>query len=643
MTARFCPCALKFPDGQYCPSGTIFIPARPAGRYYLIEKAPSSCYNLSGEAPRLCRKRFAPHGIVTVTVIIMEGIIGLKKSNCKNCYKCIRSCPIKSIAFRNEQVRIIGDDCIYCGNCLLACPQNAKYINSDLDKIELAIDAGEKLYVSLAPSYIAAFPGTGILKMSAALKRLGFTHVEETAIGAEQVTRGYDRLISEHRMKNIITTSCPSINLLVEKYYPSLVPQLAPVVTPVIAHARMIKQIYGVRAKVVFIGPCISKKYECADPDNGGTLFAVLTFDELEKWLKEKNIPLDESDSDGRAMANTLPRYYPAPGGIIKNLARPRPRTYEYMSVDGVDRCREILDSIRDDDLSGYFLEMNACTGGCLGGPVLRMMRRPFLTSKEAIISNVKHTGEARAALTENVDATFGKRFRSRLTKKESISEEEIQRVLDSTGKTTPDKELNCGCCGYDSCREKAVAVIQGKADINMCVPYMRELAESYSNTVVENTPTGILIIDDKLNIKQINPAASKLLGTDADYVGKPVYGVLPSDDFYLALTEEKNILNHKVVYDKLGLTVEQSVVFVKNDRTIFLLINDVTEREKMLEQRRRVTEDTAAFAHEVVNKQMRVVQEIAGLLGETTSETKTALSQLTKTIMPDAGKKNDD
>jgi PAS domain S-box-containing protein len=173
-------------------------------------------------------------------------------------------------------------------------------------------------------------------------------------------------------------------------------------------------------------------------------------------------------------------------------------------------------------------------------------------------------------------------------------------------------------------------------------VPYMRELAESYSNTVVENTPTGILIIDENLNIKQVNPAAAKLLGIDASAVGKPVYAVLPSDDFYRALTEEKNILNHKVVYEKLGLTVEQSVVFVKNDRTIFLLIDDITEREKMLEQRRRVTEDTAAFAHEVVNKQMRVIQEIASLLGETTSETKTALSQLTKTIMPGEDEKHE-
>lgn len=572
----------------------------------------------------------------------MEGIIGLKKSNCKNCYKCIRSCPIKSIAFRDEQVKIIGDDCIYCGSCLLACPQNAKYINSDLAKIKQAISAGEKLYVSLAPSYIAAFPGTGILRMSSALKRLGFTHIEETAIGAEQVTRAYDRLIAEHRMKNIITTSCPSLNLLVEKYYPTLVPQLAPVVTPVIAHSRMIKQIYGVRAKVVFIGPCISKKYECSDPDNGGALFAVMTFDELEKWFDEEHISLSEPDGDGRAMSNTLPRYYPAPGGIIKNLVRPRSKLYEYMSVDGVDRCREILDSIRDDGLTGYFLEMNACPGGCLGGPVLRMMRKPFLTSKNSLILNVKSTGEARAALTENVEAPFGRRFRSRSVKKDSISEEDIKRVLASTGKTTPDKELNCGCCGYDTCREKAVAVLQGKADINMCVPYMRELAESYSNTVVENTPTGILIIDENLNIKQVNPAAAKLLGIDASAVGKPVYAVLPNDDFYRALTEEKNILNHKVVYEKLGLTVEQSVVFVKNDRTIFLLIDDITEREKMLEQRRRVTEDTAAFAHEVVNKQMRVIQEIASLLGETTSETKTALSQLTKTIMPGEDEKHE-
>jgi PAS domain S-box-containing protein len=564
----------------------------------------------------------------------MEEIIKLRKSNCKNCYKCIRGCPVKSIAFKDGQAQIIDDECVYCGSCLLICPQNAKYVTSDLGRVRAAVKAGDRLYVSLAPSYIAAFPGTGILRISSALRQLGFARAEETAIGAAQVTREYDRLIRAHKMRNIITTSCPSVNLLVEKYYPDLIPQLAPVVTPAVAHARMIKQIYGARAKVVFIGPCIAKKFERADPDNGGAIWAVLTFDELRDWFADEKVDLSLPDPDARAMANTLPRFYPAPGGILRNLAHEDRRRYERMSVDGLDRCMEILDSIRRDGLSGYFLEMDACPGGCLGGPVLRMMREPFLRAKDALIANVKSTGEAPPALTENVGAPFAKRFHGRAVKRPEPDEAKIREVLALTGKTAPEMELNCGCCGYNTCREKAIAVIEGKADINMCVPYMRELAESFSNTVVEHTPTGILITDDRLKIKQINPAAARMLGLDQGDIGRSVTDILPSGDFEKAIGGDKRVLSRKTEYAGLGLTVEQSVIFVPDSRTVFVLIRDISEQERMLREQRRVTEETADFARQVVDKQMRVVQEIANMLGETTSETKTALSKLTKTVV---------
>lgn len=565
-----------------------------------------------------------------------NSIIELKEANCKNCYKCIRNCPVKAISCCNDRAEILTEACIYCGRCLLVCPQNAKVVHSDLPKVKKAIAAGEKVYASLAPSYIAAFPKAGIMKISAALKALGFVHSEETAIGAAQVTRAYEKLIRDHKMPNIITTSCPAVNLLVEKYYPSLIPQLAPVVTPAVAHARMLKQIYGSRAKVVFIGPCIAKKFECTDPENSGALFAALTFEELEQWLNETGVMFAEEDREGRTLIDPLPRIYPVPGGIIRNLRREERRNYECVSVDGVDRCMETFDSIASGGLSGYFLEMNACAGGCLGGPVLKMMGRPFLNSKDILMKNARRLTEAAPSLTEGVQAKFTRSFKNRALKSPAFSEEQIRSVLAMTGKTTPEKELNCGCCGYDTCREKAIAVLQGKADIHMCVPYMRELAESMSNTVVENIPAGVLILDAELNIRHLNPSALQMLGKAGAAAGRSVSAVLPSEDFYTTLKTGKNVINHRQYYEKLGITVEQTVVYVKEQNLLFVLLRDVTDEENTRVETRRASEETAAFAREVIGRQLRTVQEIVGLLGETATETNSALLKLTKLVTTD-------
>lgn len=564
----------------------------------------------------------------------MENIIGLKKANCKDCYKCIRNCPVKSISYHDEQVNILESECIYCGNCLLVCPQNAKYFYSDLPKVQQAIKAGEKLYVSVAPSYIAAFRGANILTLSYALKQLGFTHVEETAVGAAKVTREYAKLIAKHNMTNIITTACPSINLLVEKYYPELVDQLAPVVTPAVAHARMIKQIYGTRAKVVFIGPCISKKYECFDPESGRALFAVLNFEELKGWLEKEDIDFSKEDPAARAMSNTMPRLYPAPGGIIRNLQKDERKVYECLSVDGVDRCVEILDSIRKLQFSGYFLEMNACSGGCLSGPVMKMMETSFLFSKNELVKNVRRVGEAPETLTADAKPKMTRSFHNRSIRVEQIDEEKIREVLASIGKTSPQSEVNCGCCGYASCREKAIAVLQNKADIHMCVPYMKELAESMSNTVVENIPVGVLILDERLNIKHINPFASRLLRQSGDLRNQSIAAVLKSDDFYQVLQSGENIVNHKQKYEEYNIIVEQSVVSVKNHKTLLVMLKDITRQENMLENQHKSAEETAAFAQGVINKQIQIVQEIASLLGETTMETKVALSKLAHSVV---------
>lgn len=567
-------------------------------------------------------------------------IIRLKEANCKNCYRCLRSCRVKSIAFRTEQAEIIDKSCVLCGQCLLECPQNAKYVTSDRGPVSACIRRGEKVHVSLAPSFASAFPGVSLPQMSAALKQLGFCLVEETALGAERVTREYERLIYEQKMPNIIATACPSLVLLVEKHYPDLVPLLAPVVSPMVAHARMMREVYGQRIKIVFIGPCIAKKEEVLDPLNEQVVFAAMTFDELTAWFADAGIDPGAIAPDPamRAPQNTMPRFYPVPGGIIRNLSQDARRLYSCLAIDGLDRCQDVLDSLRENGMNGLFLELSVCAGSCLGGPSLKSFKSGFLQSRQRVTNLVLQRSEGSAPITEGLRVNLHRIYIDRSNTEALPDEAVIRQIMAETGKTSPEKELNCGSCGYPSCREKAIAVARGKASIHMCLPYFRERAESMSNLVIENTPNAIIVLDEDFCILEINPAASRMLRQDLTAsIGLPVITVLPADDFSMFDEARQNAF-HKVAYPSLDLVVEQNLFPVAENHNYVLLIKDITEAEKLREKNNHVRSETVDIAQAVIMKQMRVAQEIASLLGETTAETKVALNQLKKSILTDMG-----
>ena len=562
----------------------------------------------------------------------MGNIIQFKEANCKNCYKCIRSCQVKSIAFRNEQAEITEKECILCGHCFLACPQNAKYINSNIDKVKGFLKNGDRVYVSVAPSFASCYKDATFPKISAALKRLGFAEVEETSIGAAKVSRHFMRLMKEHKMKNIITTCCPTLVLLVEKYYPELVPYLAPVAAPMTAHGRAMKETYGRDVKTVFVGPCISKMHEAQE--SGGAIDAVLLFDEMMQWLEEEGIDLESEDPEVREMKATVNRLYPIPGGIIKTLDGEARGNYECVAVDGIDRCAEILDSLRTGELEGFFLEMNACAGSCLGGPGLKENDMPFLKIKDNTLRYARNRAAEAAPETEEKQLDLTMRYRDRAPHRRQPGEEEIEQVFIRMGKTSEDKILNCGGCGYATCRDKAIAVLQGKADIKMCLPFMREKAESISNVVLDNTPNAIVILDNDFNLMEYNNAAAELFRlNEKNYVGRPVSMIIDCDDIDEVKETGENIFDRKVFYQDLGITVEQTTIFIKENSMYLLLIKDITEDERQQKQMNEMREETVEVTQKVIEKQMRVAQEIASLLGETTAETKIALTSLKKYI----------
>ena len=566
--------------------------------------------------------------------------IQFKEANCKNCYKCIRSCPVKAISFKNDQAEIVEEDCMLCGNCLKVCPQNAKTVNSDIDIVKNYIKKKEKVYVSLAPSFISAFNDVEGRCLFAALKKLGFTYIEETAIGAAQVTREYEKLMDDRKMKNIITTACPSINFLIEKHYPELIDQMAPVVSPMQAHAKMLRETYGNWIRIVFIGPCISKKDECNDLQNEGMVDAVITFEELESWMESEGLYNNNEFSDEiKALKDMTARIYPVPGGILKTIDPKYKKKYKCISIDGVDRCMKILDSIRDDGTENYFLEMNSCAGGCIGGPCMRHIKGGLLEARERLLEYLrKNPGNSGLSVSASSKINFSRKFFDKSKKTVIPSEATIQGILNSIGKFTKDQELNCGVCGYPTCRDKAIAVYNNKAQLHMCLPYMRERAESISNLIINTTPNAIFALDSQLRIQEINTAARNCFNlVKESAVGKSIYDILQCEDFEIVLETRSNIYDSKYYYEKYEMTVEQSIIYNPEQNVIIVLIKDISSEEKKRRQIRDMNEQNADLAQKVIEKQMRVAQEIASLLGETTAETKVALTKLKKSIMAES------
>ena len=547
----------------------------------------------------------------------------LKKSNCKNCYKCIAHCPVKAIRISGNQAHIIQNECILCGRCFVICPQNAKQITDETEKVRVLLSEGNPVIVSLAPSFIANFEGVGIESMRAALKKLGFTDVEETAIGATIVKKEYERMLREDGRDIVITSCCHSINLLIQKYFPSLIEYLADVQSPMQAHCADIKKrIPG--AKTVFIGPCIAKKDEAAYYE--GVVDAVLTFDELQKWLDSERIkPEKVADEE----PNSLARFFPTTGGILKTM-EPNIEGYTYMATDGVNDCMGALRDIESGKVHKCFIEMSACEGSCIGGPV---MANSSPMRNYIAVSN--YAGEKDFDVDQPDSIELRKVFTVITRDAKMPSELEIMAAMRQMGKFKASDELDCGFCGYNTCREKAIAICQGKADSSMCLPFLKDKAESFSDTIVKNTPSGFIVLNEDLEVQRVNGRARKIMNirSESDVLGEPVVRILDPSVFITVKNTGRSVHDKKVYLAEYDKYVEQTVVYDRDSHLLIGIMRDITEEESEREKKESISRQTVEVADKVVEKQMRIVQEIASLLGETAAETKIALTKLKESI----------
>lgn len=542
-------------------------------------------------------------------------LITISQVNCKDCYKCVRYCPVKAIRVVNGHAEVVPERCLGDGSCIQVCPQQAKHVRNDDDIVRNLLAGDAPVMASVAPS-VAGVYGTELPQLLAALKQMGFARVEETARTAAAVARAHAELAAQG--KSVITTSCPAVVSLVEKYYPHLRPMLAPVPSPMVAHARLLREEYGPETGVVFIGPCVAKKGEVAQDE----INAALTFDELNSWLDEE---MPDWHSLAGAEFDNAPvgtaELFPLLNGLIKTAGLPDDNMNEaLLTVAGLPEVRQLFDELPT--LEGvHLIEALACAGGCLQGPGAICGPEPW-TRRKQLLAHARPGEEL--SCPANMSCTFTDPPLNLLVP----TEEEIAAILRRTGKHTPTDEQNCGACGYNSCREKAIAVIQGMAEAEMCIPYMRSRAESFANVVIRNTPNGIIVVDSQLRVLDINPAFTHMFNCLAtEVIGRPLKSVFDPAAFARVKRTGKPFSRTEVKY---GDMIASEMVFPVADEGIIIGIY-ININEEVLRQQKQlnVKSETLGKARQVIDKQMRVAQEIAGLLGETTAETKVLLTRL--------------
>ena len=564
-------------------------------------------------------------------------ILQFRTANCKNCYKCIRNCPVKAIRVENQQAQILEDQCILCEKCTSVCPQHAKVEHDDIPDIRKEMAEGKKVIASVHPAWLARYGWNSMERLEKRLQTLGFWKAFDGAQGASMMKQAYEQILREqHQSKLMISSNCPVIVRLIEKKYPHLTEYLAPVGSMMQMHASYLRRQYP-DAVLVYISPCISvmselsERQECMD--------YVITFRELSNWMEERPEAEGDIAEEQEAMQQDtcVSRLAAVSGGLIQ-MMKPI-EGQKYLSVDGLKQCREILKELQAGGYQNYFIEMNACTNGCISGPYSQKREKKLLDAMIAIRELAGENGHAKEQedrLTDVLEMPPRKFQKEEFYAGKAITKEQITHVLQEMGKYKKEDELNCGACGYDSCRAKAVAVIQGKAEVSMCIPYMREKQEDYANIIINAMPGLLVTLDHQLNIVQMNKAAMDIfdISRKKDLLGKPVSEIM--DDYAMVnmIAFDREITQDCIYLDEQKRYIERVLTNDRKNKLILCIMKDVT-REKMREKKqKRAQAEAVQMADKLAEEQLRIVHEIASLLGETAADTKVAIEELKQTIL---------
>ncbi len=547
-------------------------------------------------------------------------VVFTNKARCRDCYRCLRACPVKAIRVVGGQAFVEADRCIACGTCIRECPQEAKTFRNDVERAARLMAAGGVFAVSVAPSFAAYFKAEDRAKLPTALRQLGFAYVGETAIGAYEVAHATAEHINACGGGSHICTACPAVVSYVEQYEPDLAPKLTPILSPMLAHAKILKRRLGKKAKVFFIGPCVAKKAEAERTENEGLVDCVLTFVELEEWLRRAGVVLAARQDGGFDEEPTGDaRFFPVPGGLARTASLHTDLlAADCLAVSGIAEVRQALDSLREGEHT-MLVEPLFCPQGCVNGPGMPSEANMYVRRGELLEYAANYAGaEPIEYRSEPVDlhAEYG----SNKAKEAVFTEEQIQAVFEQTGKANPDDQLNCGACGYASCRDKAIAVLRGMAVPEMCIPYMRRLAEQRSDKILESTPNGVVILNAQLELLYMNPAFRSMFQCTDSVLGKRISYLVDPEPFEQIAGGHDMMTELTARHDRYNLVCHQIVYAMRDERQYVGIFVNITNSLDTQERLKRLRAQTIRKAHELMEHQIKAAQEMAQFLGESTA-----------------------
>ena len=551
------------------------------------------------------------------------------EAECQDCYKCVRHCPVKAIRVRDGHAAVIPEMCIACGRCVEVCPVKAKQVRNDIPLVRQMLSDTRPVYLSLAPSWISEFRNTTPSRMIQALQKLGFAGVSETALGAQLVSAEISRELDNGKPDLLLSSACPAAVDYICKYLPHLADRITKVSSPLLAHCRLLRDKFGKEIRIVFAGPCIAKKNEAdRHPD---LLDAALSYPELKQLFKEANISPDQFAEDPAAAfvpesAEEGARY-PIEGGMNDTIRfQAKNGRVHYATLTG---CRNFklalggLDRIQPEET--VFVELLACQGGCVHGPCTEH-NSPGLQERLRVLCGAKFPDQPKERKTEG---SIAETFRPNASEQAIPDSRELTEALRSIGKTTPEDELNCDSCGYDTCRNFAMAMLAGRAEPSMCVSYLKKQAQKKANALLRSISSGVVITDKKLQIIECNRNFARLFGEDTEIAFEASPGLAGADLrrivpfaslFESVLNTGKELRRDSMKVDNKLFNV--NIFIIDPGEVVGAAIFDVTGTELRREQ-------IAARARQVIEKNLASVQEIASKLGEQMADTELLLRSI--------------